>query len=54
MTSATRARLIAKGLLDAEGNVTPAGEAWTLAEIAKLRRQVAANDRDSKRVRWRT
>jgi hypothetical protein len=34
----TRERLIAKGYLDARGDVTPAGDAWTDEQIAKLRR----------------
>lgn len=34
-----RARLEAKGLLDAAGNVTPAGDAWTDEQIRILRRQ---------------
>ncbi len=47
-----RARLEAKGLLDAAGNVTPAGYAWTDEQIRILRRQTA-DAHQGRGVIWR-
>lgn len=44
----TRARLIARGLLDDAGNVTPAGERWTDEQVEKLRGRVRAGQAEGK------